>query len=59
MGAWDDHIVPVSYHARREAQCKTLGRVIEVADHLIALPSPHQLNRVCVESCHEDCHGVE
>ena len=58
MGRWDERIVPVLDHARREAHCKTLGLGVELADHRIALPYSHQSNRVCVDSCHEECHGA-
>ena len=58
MGGWGERIVPVLDHARREAWFKTLGRGVDLADHWIAPPPPHQPNHVCVYSCNEEWKGV-
>ena len=58
VGRWEERIVPVLDHARREPLCERLCRRMEVAQHNVAAPPTHEADRVFVDSCHEEVHGA-
>ena len=58
MGGLDKRIVPVLDHARSKPICERLCRRVEVAQHNVAAPPNHKVDRACVDSCHEEGHGT-
>ena len=58
VGGWDERIVPVLDHTRRDPLCECLCRCVEVAQHNVAAPLTHEADRVCVDLCHEEGYGA-
>ena len=58
MGGWDERIVTVLDHARCKSFRECLRRLVELAQHDIAAPPTHKVDRVRVDMCHELGHGA-
>ena len=58
MDGWYERIVPVLENYLRESWSETLGWCVDVEEHFVAPPPPHQPNCVYVNVQHEECHGL-